>query len=77
MAGENRKDKKREELRWLCDRTVTGVFIWQRDNFTCQICGARKFLSIDHIIPENKGGKLTENNLQTLCKKCNSKKGVR
>jgi len=26
MAGENRKDKKREELKWLCDRTVTGGF---------------------------------------------------
>ena len=44
MAGENRKDKKREELKWLCDRTVTGgIFymakrfhdteIWQQDWF--------------------------------------------
>ena len=56
------------EIRWI---------IWERDNFTCKICGTRKHLSIDHIIPESKGGKLIENNLQTLCKKCNSKKGNR
>jgi hypothetical protein len=56
------------EIRWV---------IWERDNFTCKICGSRKYLSIDHIIPESKGGKLIESNLQTLCKSCNSRKGAR
>jgi len=56
------------ELRWQ---------IWERDNFECQMCGARTFLSIDHIFPESKGGDLSLDNLQTLCKSCNSKKGVR
>lgn len=51
--------------------------IWKRDNFTCQHCGSRKYLTIDHIIPECKGGKTTLSNLQTLCKKCNSKKGIK
>lgn len=49
--------------------------VWERDNFTCQICGKRKHLSIDHIYPESKGGTLELSNLQTLCRKCNSKKG--
>jgi len=51
--------------------------IWQRDNFTCQICGSRKYLTIDHIVPESKGGETETSNLQTLCKRCNSRKGNR
>lgn len=51
--------------------------IWERDNFTCRICGSRQYLTIDHIIPESKGGNLEKDNLQTLCKPCNSKKGNR
>lgn len=51
--------------------------IWQRDNFTCQECGARSNLSIDHIIPESRGGEMSFANLRTLCKRCNSRKGAR
>ena len=49
--------------------------VWERDNFICQRCGARRHLSVDHIIPESKGGTLALDNLQTLCKLCNSCKG--
>lgn len=48
--------------------------IWERDNFTCKNCGVRKFLSIDHIIPESKGGETILDNLQTLCNPCNKRK---
>jgi len=51
--------------------------VWERDNFTCKICGSRKRLSVDHIIPESKGGELTMKNAQTLCRSCNSRKGAR
>lgn len=51
--------------------------VWERDNFTCQECGTRRNLSIDHIIPESKGGTLDLDNLQTLCATCNSRKGAR
>lgn len=51
--------------------------VWERDNFTCKHCGSRKNLSIDHIVPESKGGETTIENCQTLCKSCNSKKGNR
>lgn len=34
-------------------------------------------LSIDHIHPERHGGTLDEDNLQTLCRPCNSRKGSR
>jgi hypothetical protein len=56
-----------EGLRWS---------VWERDNFTCKHCGTRKRLTIDHIYPEVKGGETVKENLQTLCKRCNSKKGT-
>lgn len=63
-----RKKKIPAPVRWA---------VWERDNFTCRLCGARCFLAVDHIIPEVKGGTLDMSNLQTLCKTCNSKKGAR
>lgn len=51
-----------------------------RDNFTCCNCKnsiqfePNLLLEIDHIIPVSKGGETTENNLQTLCWKCNRAK---
>jgi len=49
------------------------VFI--RDNFTCQYCGSREHLTIDHVKPASKGGPWTWTNLTTACAPCNTKKG--
>lgn len=55
--------------------------IKERDNYTCQNCGLsiederNLLLEIDHIIPLSKGGITKEENLQTLCWKCNRSKG--
>lgn len=55
--------------------------IKERDGFICKQCGAsvqkepNLLLEIDHIIPISKGGLTTEDNLQTLCWRCNRKKG--
>ena len=55
--------------------------IKKRDNYTCRFCGnsPRKepnlLLEIDHIIPLSKNGLTVEDNLQTLCWKCNRRKG--
>ncbi|MBQ8982655.1 MAG: HNH endonuclease [Lachnospiraceae bacterium] len=55
--------------------------ILERDNYTCKYCdnSALKepnlLLEIDHIIPVSKGGCTVEDNLQTLCWKCNRQKG--
>ncbi len=52
--------------------------IYQRDGYRCRKCGVSQRytqLEVDHIIPIAKGGKSTYNNLQTLCHKCNAKKG--
>lgn len=48
--------------------------VWERDDFTCNRCGSRRYLTIDHIYPEIRGGKTEMDNLQTLCKSCNSSK---
>ena len=47
--------------------------------FSCIKCGCKdeKKLSVDHIIPFSKGGLDDFENLQILCKLCNSKKGVK
>ena len=55
-------------------------FIKNRDNYTCCNCGnsthaePNLLLEIDHIIPISKGGCTVEENLQTLCWKCNRSK---
>lgn len=51
-------------------------FIYERDGYRCQICGrSTNDLEVDHIIPISKGGKSTPDNLQTLCHRCNYRKG--
>lgn len=49
--------------------------VFERDEFCCVECGSRKRLNADHIVPERHGGKAELDNLQTLCKPCNSEKG--
>jgi len=51
--------------------------VFERDDYTCKHCGSRKNLTADHIYPEIMGGKATMNNLQTLCKSCNTRKGAK
>lgn len=57
------------------------AYIKERDNYTCQMCTASieeqdlLLLEVDHIIPISKGGQSVEENLQTLCWKCNRSKG--
>jgi hypothetical protein len=54
-----------------------------RDGFACKICGLSSateknlLLEIDHVIPLSKGGITSEENLQTLCWKCNRSKGAK
>lgn len=57
--------------------------IKERDGFACKQCGAsiqnepNLLLEIDHIVPVSKGGLTTEDNLQTLCWRCNRRKGAK
>lgn len=51
--------------------------VYERDGYTCLHCGATENLSLDHIHPYSRGGEDTLDNLQTLCRSCNSRKGAR
>lgn len=51
--------------------------IYERDGFACLHCGTTEGLSLDHIHPYSLGGDDTFDNLQTLCRPCNSRKGAR
>lgn len=53
------------------------VEVWQRDGGNCVQCGATDYLEYDHIIPHAKGGASTVNNVQILCRRCNSIKSDR
>ena len=50
--------------------------VYMRDGKSCVLCGVDSDLTCDHVYPESKGGATTLDNLQTLCRSCNSKKGV-
>lgn len=49
---------------------------YQRDGYACVLCGSHDDLTLDHIIPVAVGGMNDPDNLQTMCRPCNSRKGV-
>ena len=56
--------------------SLTRRNVIKRDDSMCQYCGSKsKSITIDHIIPKDKGGKDSWDNLVAACKKCNIYKG--
>jgi 5-methylcytosine-specific restriction endonuclease McrA len=53
----------------------TRPLVYKRDNHTCQYCGAKEELTIDHVLPSSRGGDDSWENMVTCCLKCNLKKG--
>lgn len=51
--------------------------VLRRDRGTCQYCGSRDRLTIDHVMPKSRGGKDTWENLAAACVPCNNRKGNR
>lgn len=81
--GPKRAKLKGAEYRYF---SVTRIF--ERDGWTCQLCGKptpRKLRGtyepnapeIDHIIPISAGGSHTQENVQCACRSCNAAKGAR
>jgi 5-methylcytosine-specific restriction endonuclease McrA len=46
-------------------------------DYACVQCGSTDGISIDHIRPISCGGGNDLENLQFLCRRCNSKKGAK
>jgi CRISPR/Cas system Type II protein with McrA/HNH and RuvC-like nuclease domain len=55
---------------------LTRENVYRRDNFECVYCGSSnvRTLTLDHVIPQSKGGKDSWDNLVTACRSCNSEK---
>lgn len=54
--------------------------IFERDKNTCQYCGGvfdRKDLNLDHVIPRDRGGPTSWENIVCSCIGCNTRKGNR
>ena len=49
--------------------------VFERDHWSCKVCGSRSNLTVDHILPVSKGGGRELSNLQVLCGTCNELKG--
>ena len=56
-------------------------YILHRDHWQCQYCGQPSTknypLTLDHVIPESRGGPTVVGNLVAACQKCNTKKSNR
>ena len=50
--------------------------VFERDAYRCRSCGSHHDLTCDHVLPESAGGPTALENLQTLCRSCNSRKGI-
>lgn len=51
------------------------LVIFERDNWNCQYCGEKvtqENATLDHYVPQVKGGKHNKDNLKTSCLLCNS-----
>jgi len=56
-------------------RKITRRAVFARDNWTCQYCGSRAQLTVDHVVPRSKGGGSTWENIVASCAPCNRRKG--
>ena len=56
-------------------RKITRRAVFARDSWTCQYCGSRSNLTVDHVIPRSKGGTSSWENIVASCAPCNRRKG--
>jgi 5-methylcytosine-specific restriction endonuclease McrA len=56
-------------------RKITRRAVFARDRWTCQYCGSRSNLTVDHVVPRSKGGASSWENIVTSCAPCNRRKG--
>lgn len=58
-------------------RKITRRAVFARDDWTCQYCGVRANLTVDHVIPRSKGGLSNWENIVASCAPCNRRKADR
>ncbi|MGK2903149.1 MAG: HNH endonuclease [Mycobacterium sp.] len=78
---------RRAKLAEVVVEEVLHSVVFERDRYTCMLCGikcdpeagrwASNLPTLDHIIPLAHGGEHSYGNTQTLCRRCNCRKGDR
>jgi 5-methylcytosine-specific restriction endonuclease McrA len=69
-----KKYKRKEDVKF------SRINIYMRDGWSCQYCGQKKStkeLTFDHVIPRDKGGPTTWENIVAACRPCNHWKANR
>ena len=80
------KARKRAKRHGVAYQPINPAKVFERDNWTCQICGSKtpakqrgtidiNAPELDHRIPISKGGPHTWENVQCACRRCNIAKG--
>jgi len=70
----NTYPERRKRANYRISEKHLRLMIFYRDGNKCVQCPATSKLTIDHIIPVLRGGSDEPENLQTLCRSCNSQK---
>jgi 5-methylcytosine-specific restriction endonuclease McrA len=60
-------------ITWTAPKKLKAA-VHDRDGHRCVYCGTESDLSVDHKVPQSRGGTDDIDNLQTLCRPCNASK---
>lgn len=60
---------------WIRDEKRRRIY-W-RDGMRCVYCGSGHCLTLDHVVPRERGGSHDAGNLLTACARCNERRGTR
>lgn len=70
-------DRHRARKFGVKTRKVNRILIIRRDGLTCYLCHKKLSLheiTLDHVIPLNRGGEHSEDNLRVACRPCHERK---
>lgn len=73
-TGARKRHKQACSRTELVHCTEAELEAWVSENSRCAYCGSEESIQIDHIVPLSRGGAHAIENLQPLCRTCNTVK---